>query len=123
MTAVIRASSFFSRWVADVLRQPALMLILVVAPFLLVAWNRAHHRYLPPRRLELLELFVVLAVLAGVALFAVTADVSLLFVALPFIGWTPLWTPEHRSKEQRWPYLLDSSSTVRGYGCRTIAVV
>ena len=39
--------------------------VLVVAPFLLVAWNRAHHRYLPPRRLELLELFVVLAVLAG----------------------------------------------------------
>ena len=61
--------------------------VLVVAPFLLVAWNRAHHRYLPPRRLELLELFVVLAVLAGVALFAVTADVSLLFVALPFVGW------------------------------------
>ena len=61
--------------------------VLVVAPFLLVAWNRGHHRYLPPRRLELLELFVVLAVLAGVALFAVTADVSLLFVALPFVGW------------------------------------
>ena len=36
MTAVIRASSFFSRWVADVLRQPALMLILVVAPFLVL---------------------------------------------------------------------------------------
>jgi ABC-2 type transport system permease protein len=36
MTSVIRASSFFSRWLADVLRQPALMLILVVAPFLVL---------------------------------------------------------------------------------------
>ncbi|HJS27115.1 MAG TPA: SpoIIE family protein phosphatase [Actinomycetota bacterium] len=61
--------------------------VLVVAPFLLVLWNRAHHRYPPPRRLELLELFVVLALLAAVALFAVTAEVSMLFVALPFVGW------------------------------------
>ena len=36
MTSIIRTSSFFSRWLADVLRQPALMLILVVAPFLVL---------------------------------------------------------------------------------------
>ncbi len=36
MTSIIRTTSFFSRWLADVLRQPALMLILVVAPFLVL---------------------------------------------------------------------------------------
>ena len=61
--------------------------VLVVAPFLLVIWNRAHDRYPPIRRLELLELFALLALLTAIALFAVTADVSMLFVALPFVGW------------------------------------
>jgi integral membrane sensor domain MASE1/anti-sigma regulatory factor (Ser/Thr protein kinase) len=81
----VPAAEFWTSW--SVWWAGDSMGVLVVAPFLLVVWNRAHHRYPPPRRLELLELLVVLALLAAVSLFAVTADVSMLFVALPFVGW------------------------------------
>jgi ABC-2 type transport system permease protein len=36
MRALIRVSSFFEQWAAEVIRQPALMFTLVIAPFLLL---------------------------------------------------------------------------------------
>ena len=81
----VAAGEFWTSW--SVWWAGDSMGVLVVAPFLLVVWNRAHHRYPPPRRLELLELFVFLAMLAAVSVFAVTAKASILFVALPFVGW------------------------------------
>ncbi len=81
----IPAEEFWTSW--SVWWAGDSMGVLVVAPFLLVLWNRAHNRYPPGRRLEFLELFALLALLAAVSLFAVTADVSILFLALPVVGW------------------------------------
>ena len=61
--------------------------VLVVAPLLLVVWNQAHGLYRTPTRGELLELVGVLLVVVVIALVAVTASVSILFLALPVVGW------------------------------------
>ena len=61
--------------------------VLVVAPLLLIIWNQAHGRYPSPKPIALLELFGVLCILVVVSLLAVTADVSVLFLVLPIVGW------------------------------------
>src|SRR5262245_52877256 len=61
--------------------------VLVVAPLLLIIWNQTHDRYPRPKPSELIELFAVLCVLVVVSLLAVTANVSVLFLVLPVVGW------------------------------------
>src|SRR5262245_15534022 len=85
LSGEVTGSEFWQTW--SVWWAGDSMGVLVVAPLLLIIWNQTHDRHPPPKPSELIELFAVLCVLVVVSLLAVTANVSVLFLVLPIVGW------------------------------------